>query len=64
VLQIEDDGSGFEFEGDVEALRVKGHRGIANMVERMRMIKGKIDVQSSSLEKGTTITCKVSFPPY
>ncbi|HQA36414.1 MAG: sensor histidine kinase [Acetomicrobium sp.] len=62
VLQIEDDGSGFEFEGDVEALRVKGHRGIANMVERMRMIKGKIDVQSSSLEKGTTITCKVSFP--
>ncbi len=62
VLQIEDDGSGFDFEGDVEALRIKGHRGIANMAERMRMIKGQIDIKSSSSNSGTVITCKVLLP--
>jgi len=61
VLQIEDDGSGFDFEGDIESLRIKGHRGIANMAERMRMVNGQIDIKSSS-NRGTIILCKVLLP--
>ncbi|MEN2997341.1 MAG: sensor histidine kinase [Acetomicrobium sp.] len=61
ILSIEDDGCGFDFEGDIEALRVKGHRGIANMIERMRLIGGSIDI-TTSRGKGTKVVCTVSLP--
>jgi signal transduction histidine kinase len=61
ILSIEDDGCGFDFEGDTEVLRVKGHRGIANMIERMHLVGGSIDI-TTSRGKGTAVVCRVSLP--
>jgi signal transduction histidine kinase len=57
LLEIADDGTGFEPPGDFEELRVRGHRGLANMSERMSLIGGKLEVGSSD-EGGTLIRCK------
>jgi signal transduction histidine kinase len=56
VLEVSDDGKGFEGKVDVEALRVSGHRGLANMSERMSLIGGTLEI-SSVRGEGTTIRC-------
>lgn len=56
VLEVSDDGEGFEGKVDVEALRVSGHRGLANMSERMSLIGGTLEI-SSVRGEGTTIRC-------
>ncbi|MFP4481384.1 MAG: sensor histidine kinase [Thermovirgaceae bacterium] len=56
VLEISDDGEGFEAKFDVETLRVSGHRGLANMSERMSLIGGTLEIHSIPKE-GTTIRC-------
>ncbi|MGC9371932.1 MAG: sensor histidine kinase [Thermovirgaceae bacterium] len=56
VLEVSDDGEGFEGKVDVEALRVSGHRGLANMSERMSLIGGTLEI-SSVRGGGTTIRC-------
>ena len=62
-LQIEDDGSGFEVPEDavelrvyIAELRVCGHRGLSNMMERMSLVGGTLNM-SSELGKGTIIRC-------
>ncbi|GAB6280514.1 MAG: histidine kinase [Thermovirga sp.] len=57
VLEVGDDGSGFEPPLDYEELRVRGHRGLANMSERMSLIGGRLQV-SRRREGGTLIRCE------
>ena len=38
IMDIQDNGSGFDAEVDHEVLRLEGHRGLANMTERSREI--------------------------
>jgi signal transduction histidine kinase len=48
VLSIRDDGTGFDVSSINEReLRVNGHRGIANMKERMRMVGGTLKIETS-----------------
>lgn len=56
VFEFKDNGTGFEPDLNYEMLRVEGHRGLANMLERMMLVGGRLDVDSSP-EKGTTIRC-------
>lgn len=58
VLEISDNGKGFDPNVDVETLRLSGHRGLANMSERMSLIGGSFNVYSQE-GHGTTILCKV-----
>ncbi len=47
VMTVEDDGSGFEFNGDIEAFRSSGHRGLLNMRERINLINGEMNIKTS-----------------
>lgn len=58
VLEVLDDGKGFDGDVDVEALRVSGHRGLANMSERMSLIGGTLEIRSVPGD-GTRIRCTV-----
>lgn len=56
VLEVTDNGKGFDPPADFEELRVRGHRGLANMSERMSLIGGELEV-SKSPEGGTLVRC-------
>ncbi|MCE5201491.1 MAG: sensor histidine kinase [Synergistaceae bacterium] len=60
LLQIEDDGNGFEVPENIAELRVHGHRGLSNMKERMSLVGGTLDITSSQ-GKGTIIRCELPF---
>ena len=56
LFEFQDNGSGFDPSMNYETLRVSGHRGLANMLERMMLIGGKLEVTSVPGE-GTLIRC-------
>lgn len=62
---LEDDGDGFEArslsEREYEALRTTGHRGLANMNERVRLLNGTMTLESHSGE-GCRIDILFPFP--
>ena len=58
LLQIEDDGKGFEFTDNFTELRVQGHRGLSNMRERMSIVGGHFSIFSTP-GKGTVIRCEL-----
>lgn len=60
VLEVSDDGAGFVVPEDITELRVRGHRGLSNMMERMSLVGGVITV-SSEPGKGTIIYCRLPF---
>lgn len=63
VLDITDDGRGFDASHiDREALRLEGHRGLTNMIERMSLIGGRLEVASGPGE-GTRILATLPMPP-
>lgn len=62
VLEISDDGSGFTPPDDFMKLRVEGHRGIANMQERLRLVGGKLDIISKPGE-GTLVRAAIPLGP-
>lgn len=46
-LCVQDDGNGFDMhENGTAGLRVKGHRGLSNMEERMALVGGRIEILS------------------
>ncbi|HPI98408.1 MAG TPA: histidine kinase [Synergistales bacterium] len=47
IFEISDNGSGFLPELDYEKLRVEGHRGLANMTERLQLLGGYLELESS-----------------
>lgn len=61
-LQIKDDGKGFDlgFLGDLKTNYNKGGNGIRNMNDRVALMKGKIDIQSS-IGTGTEITISLKL---
>lgn len=58
LLQIEDDGKGFEVTDNFTELRVQGHRGLSNMRERMSIVGGHFSIFSTP-GKGTVIRCEL-----
>ncbi len=58
VMSVKDNGSGFDMPGDFKELRVRGHRGLSNMSERMRLAGGTIEIKST-VGIGTVIRCEV-----
>lgn len=58
LLQIEDDGKGFEVPDNFTELRVQGHRGLSNMRERMSIVGGNFSIFSTH-GKGTVIRCEL-----
>lgn len=56
---VVDDGHGFEPPEDLVRLRLAGHRGLANMEERARLVGGRLEVRSTR-DEGTRIV--VLFP--
>lgn len=58
LLQIEDDGKGFEVPDNFTELRVQGHRGLSNMRERMSIVGGHFSIFSTP-GKGTVIRCEL-----
>lgn len=58
VLELEDFGSGFEVPADLAHFRVFGHRGLANMEERMALVGGILVVESTP-GRGTRIRARV-----
>ena len=58
VLQIEDDGHGFEVPDNIAKLRVKGHRGLSNMKERMSIVGGSLNITSKP-GLGTVVRCEL-----
>jgi signal transduction histidine kinase len=56
VFEIQDNGKGFDSGVNHEVLRLEGHRGLANMTERMSLIGGSLEVYSTEGE-GTCIRC-------
>ena len=58
LLQIEDDGKGFEVLDNFTELRVQGHRGLSNMRERMSIVGGHFSIFSTP-GKGTVIRCEL-----
>ncbi len=58
LLQIEDDGTGFEVTDNFTELRVLGHRGLSNMKERMSIVGGSFSIFSTP-GKGTVIRCEL-----
>jgi signal transduction histidine kinase len=59
VFEIQDNGKGFDSGVDHEVLRLEGHRGLANMTERMSLMGGSLEVYSTAGE-GTCIRCILS----
>lgn len=57
-MDIVDNGEGFEPEPDLEMLRLKGHRGLANMMERLHLLGGYLKVESFPGE-GTRLSCTI-----
>lgn len=56
VFEIRDNGKGFDSGVDHEVLRLEGHRGLANMTERMSLMGGQLAVESR-MGEGTCIRC-------
>lgn len=57
-LAIKDDGEGFAVPENIKELRVQGHRGLSNMIERMGLVDGTISIKSE-IGSGTSVTCEV-----
>ncbi len=64
ILDIKDNGKGFCSDSglDHESLRLEGHRGLANMTERMSLMGGVFSI-SSNLGVGTAIRCSLPLKP-
>ncbi|MGI6784111.1 MAG: sensor histidine kinase [Aminivibrio sp.] len=56
VFEFRDNGTGFEPDLNFETLRVEGHRGLANMLERMILVGGRLEIESGP-GKGALVRC-------
>jgi len=64
LFSVEDDGSGFDADAyagtDFEELRTTGHRGLANINERVRLLRGTMRIMS---RPGESCRIDILFPP-
>jgi PAS domain S-box-containing protein len=59
ILRIEDDGKGFDVRTQMRALDSDKRIGIRSMRERVKLLKGKMDIQSRSMQGAKVI---ITFP--
>ncbi len=57
-ILIKDNGKGFELSGELSDLPRGGRLGLVGMDERVRLIGGKLDIESGT-DKGTTVSIHV-----
>ena len=62
VFEVQDNGKGFLLDASVnhENLRLEGHRGLANMTERMLLMGGTFSAKSE-VGKGTRLRCTLNL---
>jgi len=60
IFEIRDNGTGFEPDKDLQKLRLEGHRGLSNMKERMGLLGGSFEIESSP-GKGTLLTFRLPY---
>lgn len=60
-FEIRDNGKGFEPYKSYEELRIQGHRGLANIMERLTTLHGEFEVKSAP-GKGAVLRCLVPIP--
>lgn len=58
TLCVRDNGKGFTMPDDIKELRVRGHRGLSNMNERIRLVGGSLEIKSKP-GAGTIVSCEV-----
>ena len=56
VFEIEDNGMGFDPPSDLSQFQYKGHRGLINITERVKLIRGSFSIRSFP-GKGTILRC-------
>jgi signal transduction histidine kinase len=59
IITLEDDGIGFA-EKEINNLNKKGHYGLSNMMERVKLLNGDLDINSVKGE-GTEIIIKIPY---
>jgi signal transduction histidine kinase len=64
VVQVRDDGRGFDVSDVARSYERRGSFGLLNMRERARLIDGRLSIQSSTEppNRGTVITLRVPLP--
>jgi signal transduction histidine kinase len=64
VIQVRDDGRGFDVASVTENYEKRGSFGMLNMRERARLIDGDLSIESRTQapERGTTVTLHVPLP--
>jgi len=60
VVTVEDDGSGFDVESVLSAVRQRGSSGLANLEKRIEMLGGHIQFQSA-IGRGTKVRAELPF---
>jgi signal transduction histidine kinase len=60
IFEIRDNGTGFKPCTDLQKLRLEGHRGLANIKERLGLLNGKLIIQSSP-GGGSILVCRLPF---
>lgn len=60
IMRIEDDGNGFFLHTKLGAHKNEKHMGLRSMMERAKLLKGKMNIQSSPGD-GTRIMIKIPF---
>jgi signal transduction histidine kinase len=58
VFRVQDDGSGFDVEEVLATDSIEKGLGLPAMLERARMLKGSLDIQSQQ-GRGTIVTCTI-----
>ncbi len=59
VFTVEDDGKGFDLTKEKEKL-LQGHMGLQNIIDRVKILKGKIEIDSK-LSKGTLVIIEIPY---
>lgn len=60
ILRIEDDGKGFDVMERLTASSDEKRMGLQSMKERVSLLQGRIDIQSSH-KKGTNIVIEIPY---
>ncbi|MFU8794933.1 MAG: histidine kinase [Dethiobacteria bacterium] len=62
LVKIKDDGVGFDLKKQAEERGVKSSMGLISMQERISLVGGKLEIESSP-GRGTTLSILISLPP-
>ena len=58
LITVEDDGKGFDFDHFIADKQNFTHRGVSNIIDRVKLLEGELDIESSE-NNGTLISIRV-----